>query len=630
MLENLRKWASGWVAFVMISLLILSFGIWGISSYITGAVSNRALATVGSKEIMPDEFQRTYSNELDAIARRSGRRISREQARAVGLDSRVLSQLIGSAAIEAHAGDLGLSLSDEAVANGLKSDPSFQDAAGNFDHNILLNVARNLNVSERGLIALRRKDELRNQITTALVRATVVPDEMIQSLSDWRGETRVISYFRIDPDKLEKIPDPTDEDLKKAYDENKQRFMTEPRRELAVLSLTIDELKKKAEFTDEKLKAAFEQTKDKYIVPEKRQLEQISFKDKAAAEKALAEIKSGKDFLEVAKENGVTATDAKLGLKSKKDLIDKKIADAAFNLAKDAVSDVIEGAFTTAIVRVTEIKAGKDATFEDNKDKVKEDLAKEWAIAQLRQYYGKVDDGRGEGKPLKDIATELKLPFHDLKGVTGGNITEDGKMALAGPNARKIIEAGFRGEIGLESEPIQLPDGFAWVDVLNVTDAKQQTFDEVKNAVKTMWLRNKTRDALSELAKKYSKRIKDGEDMAKVAEEAGGKLETTGALGRTTLPDGLTQTAMTQAFAMKPNEISNTTTADGKSRIIFRLDKIEKAPPPSVELKQKLKDELQQQLRTDSIAAYVTALQKRYKVDINQNLFRRITGADQQ
>lgn len=628
MLESIRKWASGWVAFVMISLLILSFAVWGIADYVTGGISGRALATVGSQQIMPNEFQRAFGNELNAVSQQAGRRITYDQARAVGLDQRVLSQLIGSAAVEAHAESLGLALSDKAVADGLKSDPAFQDASGNFDRNMVLNAAYNLNVNERGLIELRRKDELREQITTAFLRATVVPDAMIDSLSSWRGETRSISYFRIDPDKLEKVGEPTDKDLQETYDSNKSRFMTEPRRHLAVLSMTVDDLRKKATFSDEELKRAFEQTKDRYEVAEKRRLEQLSFSDKAKAEKALAEIKSGKDFLEIGKANGIAESDAKLGLMVKSDLIDKKIADAAFKLAKDEVSDIVEGAFTNVILRVTEIQEGKAATFEDNKEKVKEELGREWASAQLRQFYGKVDDGRGEGKALKDIAAELDLPFHDLKGVTRGNVNEAGKMALASPNANSIISAGFRGEIGLESEALQLRDGYAWVDVLETTDSKQEAFEDVKDRVRAQWRGNKRRDALSDTAKKLSDRIKAGEDMATVAKSAGGKLETTGNLGRTTLPDGLTQAVMTQAFAMKPNEIGNTNTSDGRSRIIFRLDKIVEAPAPSAELKGQLKDELLQQLRTDSIAAYVTALQEIYPVEINQRLFRNITGAE--
>ncbi len=52
MLESLKKWASGWVAFFLIALLILSFAVWGIADYITGGgMGGGALATVGGKQI---------------------------------------------------------------------------------------------------------------------------------------------------------------------------------------------------------------------------------------------------------------------------------------------------------------------------------------------------------------------------------------------------------------------------------------------------------------------------------------------------------------------------------------------------------------------------------------------------
>ncbi len=294
------------------------------------------------------------------------------------------------------------------------------------------------------------------------------------------------------------------------------------------------------------------------------------------------------------------------------------------------MSGVIDGKFTTAIVRITEIQPGKEPNFEEVKEQVTDQLSSEWASSQLREYYGKVDDDRGEGKPLKDIASELGLPFHDLKGITRGNVTEDDKPGLLVPNASDIINAGYRGEIGLESEPIQLGNtGYAWVDVLEITDSKQKTFEEVKNDVKRVWEGEKNRTLLSKTARELTDKLKAGVDFAKVATEAGGKVETTGASGRTTIPDGLTQTAMAQAFAMKVGEFSNTETADGKSRTIFRVDEIKKAPDPSKELTAQLQGELRQQLRTDSIAAYIAALQQRFGVEINQAQFRRVTGADQ-
>lgn len=630
MLESLKRWASGWVAFFFISLLILSFAVWGIADYISGGGGSNALATVGGQQITAEEYQRAFGNELNALSRQAGQRISHEQARAVGLDSRVLSQLIGSAAVEAHANELDLALSDATIAADLKKDPIFQNA-GEFDRNLVLRLQQELGVSERGLLELRRKDELRNQITTALLRATVVPDEMVKALADWRGETRVISYFTVDDSKLPAPPEPSEEDLKKTYEDNKLRFMTEPRRDLAVLQLSVADLKKKAALPDEEIRAAYEQTKQSYEVPEKRRIEQIPFKDKSAAEKALQSISGGKDFLEVAKENGVSESDVKLGHVAKSDLIDKKIAEAAFGLAKDEVSGVVEGAFTTVIVRVTEIEPGKMPTFEEVKDKVADELATEWANAALHDVYGKVEDGRAEGKPLNEIAAELDLPFFDLKQVTRGNVDQEGKPALTVPDATAIISEGFRGEVGLEAEPLQLADGgYAWIDVMKVTGSTQKPFEDVKEEVKRFWTDEKKRAILIEATKKFVERLKSGEAFSKVAEEAGGSVATTAAVGRSTIPDGLTQAAMTQAFALKKGEYGNSETADGKSRTVFRVDEINKAPDPSVELTQQLRNEILQQLRTDSIAAYVAALQERFGVEINQALFRRVTGADQQ
>ncbi|MBU1212044.1 MAG: SurA N-terminal domain-containing protein [Alphaproteobacteria bacterium] len=629
MLESLKKWASGWVAFFMIALLILSFAIWGIADYITGGGGGNALATVGGKEITSQEFQREFGNELNQLSRQAGQRITYEQARAVGLDSRVLSQMIGSTAVEAHADDLDLALSDATIAAGLASDPNFQ-SGGKFDRSLVARLQQELGLSERGLFELRRKDELRNQITTALLRSTVVPDSMVEALSQWRGETRVISHFTIAPDKLAALPEPTDEELKKTYEDNKSRFMTEPRRDLAVLHLSVTDLKKKAPITDEEVRKAYEQTKESYEVAEKRQIEQIPFKDKAAAEKALAAIKGGEDFMAVAKANGVQESDARLGLMQKSGFIDKKIADAAFKLAKDEVSGVVDGAFTTVLLRVTSIEPGKVPAFEEVKDKVRDQLETEWANSQLQDFYGKVEDGRAEGKPLKAIAADIDIPFFEVNGVTRGNVDLNEQPGLTVPDASAIIAQGFRGQIGLEGEPVELAaGGYAWVDVKTITESAQRAFEEVKDDVKRFWTDEKTRTKVIDETNKFIASLKSGTDFAKVAEEAGGTVQTTAAVGRTTIPDGLSQNAMAQAFTLKTGEYGNAETADGKSRTIFRVDEIKKAPELSVEMKQQLHDELLQQLRTDSIAAYVAALQKRYGVDINQALLRRVTGADQ-
>src|SRR5690606_6372619 len=164
MLENLRRGATGWVAKIFLGLLILSFAVWGVADVFTG-YNEGALARVGERDITSDEFQRALQLEISLLARQIGRRPTLEQARAFGLDQRVLSRLVGSAAVDAHAEELRLSITDEAVAEALRNDPSFQNPDGTFSRMAVEAVARELGVSEYGLLALRRQEEIRQQLT---------------------------------------------------------------------------------------------------------------------------------------------------------------------------------------------------------------------------------------------------------------------------------------------------------------------------------------------------------------------------------------------------------------------------------------------------------------------------------
>ncbi|MDX2289685.1 MAG: SurA N-terminal domain-containing protein [Hyphomicrobiaceae bacterium] len=627
MLDSLRRWASGWVAFVMIMLLIMSFAIWGVADYITGA-SRAALATVGGEEISADEFQTAFQDEISELSQRAGQRISFEQARAVGLDQRVLNQLIGSAAVEAHARDLGLVLSAETLADGLKRDPAFQGPDGRFSKEQLEGVMRQLGLSEAGLLALRRRDELRKHVTSAFLRSAIVPEPLIDTLNAYRNETRILTHARIDADKAITLPEPSDEDLRKTYEANKSSLMSEPHRHLYVLMMPIAALRARADIADADIKAAYEQTRGDYDVPEKRKVQQISFKDKSAAEAAKRELDGGKDYVEVAKAAGATAADIDLGLVTRTQLIDPAIADAAFRLEKDKVSEPVEGRFATVLLRVSEIVPGKDSTFEETRDKVRAKLADEWARAQAQKLYSEVDDGRAAGTPLKDIGSTLKLPYYDVPSVTRANKTDSGQIVLDVPDADEIIAAGFRGEVGLEGEAVALTDGgYAWVDVVAATPAAERPFEEVKQETKEIWTRTERRRRLSELASKLAERLRAGEDFAKVAEEVGGKAQTTLPVTRTAIPEGLTQSALSQAFVLPKGGVGHAETADGTSRVLLRVDDVRAPSDLTKEQRDALRQELRQDMRADQISAYIAALQDRLGVSVNQQAFDRLMGA---
>lgn len=630
MLEALRRGSQGIVVKVLLAILILSFAVWGVADVFT-RIGHSSLAQVGNVEISPDEYQRAFQNELNALSYRAGRRITAEQARAFGLDQQVLNRLIGWAAVDTHAAELDLSLSNAAVVESLRRDPAFHGADGKYSRAAVDAVMRQLNLSEAGFLKLRRQEELRRQLTGALAEAVVVPDAMIDALNAYREETRILAYTRIDPEKVVKIDPPDEAKLKQTYEANKREFATQPTRKLAVLILSLEDAKKRTTVTDEEAKTAYEQEKSSYDTPEKRRVQQISFPDKAAAEAAKKAIDAGQSFDDAAKAAGAKESDIDLGLVTKTQLYDTKIREAAFALEKDKVSDPIEGQFTTALLRVTAIEPGLVSTFDSVKQKVIDKLTEEKARFEIGKLRDEVDDGRAGGRPLKDIAEKTKLTFIDIPATDRQGQTPEGKPAINSPDAQRIVAAGFNGQIGLEQDPIELADGgFAWVDVLSITPAADRPFDDVKDDVKALYEKNERARQIREFADKLVERLKAGETMEAIATAAGdGKVEITPPVTRSTTPQGISRSAVAQAFALPKSGAGSSDTQDGTTRQVFQVKDVIPAPAPTKEQRERIATELKGNLENDTISAYVSTLQRRLGSSINQAAFDRLRGATQ-
>ena len=89
----MRKASSNWlgktIMAVVMGVLIISFGIWGIADIFKG-FGQSTVAKVGSTEISLNEFRQIYTDRLQQISRQFGRPLTPEQARAFGLDRQVL------------------------------------------------------------------------------------------------------------------------------------------------------------------------------------------------------------------------------------------------------------------------------------------------------------------------------------------------------------------------------------------------------------------------------------------------------------------------------------------------------------------------------------------------------------
>ena len=629
MLESMRNAANSWVAKLLLGLVALSFISWGAQRRSLNFGGVPTLASVGGVEITDQQFARAFDRELDQVSQQAQRRVSKEEARLYGLDRQVLGKLINETAIDTHAKALGLALSDETVAQQLQNEPRFKDINGKFDKNLFDRFLQEARLTERGFLALQRIDDIRSQLIGALIAGVVTPQPIVTAVHNWQQETRILDFFTIDASKAVTVPEADAAKLKEVYAANLDQFKAPEYRKLRILMLSVDDLAKQTPVSDAEIATAFDETKDDYASPERRRVQVIRFSSRAEAQAAKAALDGGKDFLALAEERGLKLADLDNGLVAKKQFRDKKLAAAAFSIEKNKLSDVVDTDLAYAILRVPEIEAGKQVTLEEVKERIKAKLARNKVKGDLQKLRDQVDDLRNAAKSDAEIAEIMKLKVVEVPATDATNMDPDGKPAVMLPDGKALVAAGFDAKDGVDRDPVDLADGgYGWVSVVSTTPVRQKTFEEVEAQVKAFYEDSERRRLVSELAGKLVERLNKGEAIEGMAMEAGGKAEKSPAIARTTVPQGLTEAAIKQAFTLPAGRAGSAETADRKSRAVFRVAEVKPAEPMTKEQSERLTAELSRQVQIDAVDAYINAVQSQLGVKINETELRRIAGSD--
>lgn len=142
-----------------------------------------------------------------------------------------------------------------------------------------------------------------------------------------------------------------------------------------VIQTLVDKVAKDVTVTDQDVKNSYEKVDLSNIFISKGK---DAAKSKAKAEEALAKIKAGGDFAEVARkysENSDAAQGGYVGFVTREYWgNDKALADKTFALAKGQISDVIESTGGYHILKVADKKLAEGKDFDSQKAKLKEDM----------------------------------------------------------------------------------------------------------------------------------------------------------------------------------------------------------------------------------------------------------------
>ncbi|MGH6867594.1 MAG: SurA N-terminal domain-containing protein, partial [Methylocella sp.] len=298
MLRSMRASAQGLVGRVvmaiLMSLIILSFAIWGIGDIFRGFGANN-LARVGGVEIGADTYRNAYQAELQTLQRAEHRNITNEEAHQYGLDGQVLSQLVNEAALDDEARRLGLAISDEDIKKAIVNDANFKGMTGHFDRQAFDAFLRGEGFTEKTYVRQQRSVRLRRQIVDALTSGVQLPKALLEAIFRFQMETRSVDYILFPAASAGPLPAPSQGDLKSYFESNRQIYATPEFRGLVVLPVTPATIAKPDDVSDADARNRYEEVKnERFGAPEKREVEQILFASDAEATEARAQLDAGK------------------------------------------------------------------------------------------------------------------------------------------------------------------------------------------------------------------------------------------------------------------------------------------------------------------------------------------------
>lgn len=629
-LDTLRKGAGGVIGVIFVILLIGSFIIWFPAGWFQG-YGTQDLITVGDTKIGPQEYMRAQQDVLRAMSAQAGRSLSLQEARALGLDQQVLDRLIGGAVVDAHAKALHLGITDAVLLEQIMNDPAFKDAAGNFSpvafHQALLTVG----LTEQGYLSSLRERNLRRQILDTVGKNTIGPKILVNALNNFNGETRTLRYVLVPESVAGTIADPSEDDLKRYYENHQSKFTQPEFRKIGVLAVTPETVKDQVTITEADLQAAYAANKDQLGRPERRHVEQIPFPDLAAAGAAYQKIQSGTDFVALAKEQNLSEADIDLGIVSRVELADPAIAEAAFKLELNKVSEPVTGKLgSVVLLRVTLIEPGKVPTYEEAKPELEKKLLKERAAGAIFDLHDKIEDQLASGASLSEVADKMKLNYQLIDLIDREGRKPDGSNVTL-PAQKELMNAVFATDVGVENDPIDAKDeGVVWYEVLGVQPQQVKPFDQVKDEVAKDWHAEELRAKVAKYAQDLVTSLNGGKTLEDVAKDLNAEVLTSDPLKRDGMTVNVLPPAVAQAFTLPEKGFGSSPSGAGEGRIVFQVDKVTPPPPVDAAETKRLEREIARLMSEDTIVEYFAALKARYGVIINQQALAKLIGGGEE
>jgi peptidyl-prolyl cis-trans isomerase D len=395
MLDRMRR-HRGWLKWSL-AIVVVSFVLLYIPSFMNnsqGAANNAVVANVEGREISAQQFRRVYQAQMQQYRQSYGANIDERLLKQLGIDQRIVQQMIQEEASLAEAKRLGIGASDAEVRERILALPAFQENGqfiGDERYRQLLRMQT----------PPMRPDEFEDQVRRSIVSEklqaavtgwiTVAENDVMAELKK-RNEKVKLAVVTFPADKFREGLVATDAEVAKYFDEHKDNYRIGEKRKVRYLTIDQEAMRKNATVTGQQIERHYNDNIQQYSTPEQVRASHILLKtegkDDAAvkkqAEDLLAKIKAGANFEELAKKFSEDEASAKKG--GDLDFFNKgamvpEFDKAAFELQPGQLKpELVKSTYGYHIIKVTDKRPASQKTLAEVRSQIEDQL--KWEQAQ--------------------------------------------------------------------------------------------------------------------------------------------------------------------------------------------------------------------------------------------------------
>ena len=370
MLSAIRKKSKGWVAYLIVGILVIPFSLFGIQQYL-GPSANTSIASVDGEEIDINLYYRELDSQQRNLQQQLGAQYSQEIDNV--LKQTILDTMINEKLIENFANSLDIVTLDQEVRSLIQSSQIFQ-VDGVFSEGLYTRRLRLNRYTPTDFEIAQSKALTRDQIKRNLSNSSFLSSVQIDQLNNLASQEREVSYIALTTDKYEDQISVSQSGISDYFNANKSNFLEGRKVKVDFVELSLDNIDEPEDADEETLQNLFDENAELYTNPERRRAQHILVEDETLANDLLNQIKEGADFAELAKTNSVDTSSNEqggdLGL-FERDLMGVEFDEAAFSMNVGDVSEVVStdyGYFH--IIKLTEIQTETAQSFEEVREQL--------------------------------------------------------------------------------------------------------------------------------------------------------------------------------------------------------------------------------------------------------------------